>query len=44
MSTERKDVYSRITSQIVPSLENGIRPQPGACGKTRKTGCYAASR
>src|SRR5271154_3487525 len=26
MTTERKDVYSRITSQIVASLENGVRP------------------
>jgi antirestriction protein ArdC len=26
MNTERKDVYSRITSQIVASLEQGVRP------------------
>jgi len=26
MNTERKDVYSRITSQIVGSLEQGVRP------------------
>ena len=26
MKTERKDVYSRITSQIVASLEQGVRP------------------
>jgi antirestriction protein ArdC len=26
MTTERKDVDTRITSQIVASLENGVRP------------------
>ena len=26
MTTERKDVYTRITSQIVASLERGVRP------------------
>jgi hypothetical protein len=26
MTTERKDVYTRITSQIVASLEQGVRP------------------
>ena len=26
MTTERKDVYTRITSQIVASLEKGVRP------------------
>ena len=26
MNTERKDVYTRITSQIVASLEQGVRP------------------
>ena len=26
MNTERKDVYSRITSQIIASLEQGVRP------------------
>src|SRR5256885_16991970 len=26
MNNERKDVYSRITSQIVSSLEQGVRP------------------
>ena len=26
MNTERKDVFSRITSQIVASLEQGVRP------------------
>jgi antirestriction protein ArdC len=25
-STSRQDVYSRITSQIVASLEQGVRP------------------
>jgi hypothetical protein len=26
-NTERKDVYSRITSQIVEHLEKGVRPR-----------------
>ena len=44
MNTERKDVYSRITSQIVASLEQGVRPRGHSWDASAKANRQAGER